>query len=423
MTGCMMDIEAELLTRAHTLELSLNAIVQFRKPVSPPGGTLNGLPYAAKDIFAAPDRRPQGGLAGPLPAMDCAYADVLRLLDDAGAVRLFYAALTEIAYEPSGYNAVHGRVRNPWNLDFISGGSSSGSAAAVASGLTVVALGSDTGGSLRIPAHACGVTAWKPTWGVVSTRGAMPLAPTLDTIGLLARGAADMIPAASVLANLGRGSPIRSAVVLDDALAAAHPSVRKACQAGIDAIASCDVTLDQRDGLPVIDAADRPVFTIMQGEAARCHRTLLESDTIDAVLRRRLTKGLAIDDSTLAAAVAQRPALVGEFIERILQSADISVLPVMTIRTPAAAECDPRDAAFSASTLYELSRLTRFVNMLGLPAVALPVGFDDRGLPVGLQIVGRLGTDRALLDLTAAIQARSDWHGRTPDAIASLIPQ
>ena len=92
-------------------------------------------------------------------------------------------------------------MRNPWNPDFICGGSSSGSAAAVASGTVTIALGSDTGGSLRIPAQACGITAWKPTWGAVSTRGAMPLAPTLDTIGLLARGAADMHAAATVLAD------------------------------------------------------------------------------------------------------------------------------------------------------------------------------------------------------------------------------
>ena len=89
-------------------------------------------------------------------------AAVLNLLDCAGGLRVGYTAMTELAYEPSGYNAVHGRVGNPWNLDFISGGSSSGSAAAVASGSVVVALGSDTGGSLRIPAHCCGATAWKP---------------------------------------------------------------------------------------------------------------------------------------------------------------------------------------------------------------------------------------------------------------------
>ena len=161
------------------------------------------------------------------PRTTCRYANVLRLLDEAGAMRLGYTALTEIAYEPSGYNAVHGRVRNPWNLDFISGGSSSGSAAAVASGSVVVALGSDTGGSLRIPAHACGITAWKPAWGTVSTRGAMPLAPTLDTIGLLARGAADMMPTAEVLGDLRDETSVRSGVVLQDALEAAHPSVRE----------------------------------------------------------------------------------------------------------------------------------------------------------------------------------------------------
>ena len=102
--------------------------------------------------------------------------------------------MTELAYEPSGFNDGLGRVKNPWNLDFISGGSSSGSAVAVASGIVTAALGSDTGGSLRIPAFACGVTAWKPTHGLVSVKGAMPLAPTLDSIGLLARSANDMMP-------------------------------------------------------------------------------------------------------------------------------------------------------------------------------------------------------------------------------------
>jgi aspartyl-tRNA(Asn)/glutamyl-tRNA(Gln) amidotransferase subunit A len=248
----------------------------------------------------------------------------------------------------------------------------------------------------------------------------MPLAPTLDTIGLLARGAAEIMPAASVLADLGSETPIRTGVVIRDALAAAHPSVAKACQDGIDAIASCGIALQQRDALAPIDAADGPVFTIMQGEAARCHRHLLDGDTIGPVLRRRLAKGLEIDDATLARAVAQRPTLAAAFVD-MLQSADVAILPVMTIRTPPAAECDPEGPAFRARTLYELSRLTRFVNMLGFPAVALPVGFDDRGLPVALQIVGRPGADRALLLLARAVQARSDWHGLIPDAIASHL--
>jgi aspartyl-tRNA(Asn)/glutamyl-tRNA(Gln) amidotransferase subunit A len=413
---------SDLLTRARKLNPILNAFHEYCSPAASAPGALSGLPYAAKDIFAAPDRQPLGGLAQPLPRTTCRYADVLRLLDEAGAMRLGYTALTEIAYEPSGYNAVHGRVRNPWNLDFISGGSSSGSAAAVASGSVVVALGSDTGGSLRIPAHACGITAWKPTWGMVSTRGAMPLAPTLDTIGLLARSAADMMPAAHVLGDLRDETSVRSGVVLQDALEAAHPSVRKACQDGIDAIAACGVLLDRRDGLAAIDAADESFFTIMQGEAARCHRRPIDDDAIDPVLRRRLAKGLAIDDASLAAAVAQRSALAAAFVAEVLGTADIAILPVMTIRTPPAAECDPQDASFSPRILYSLSRLTRFVNMLGLPAVALPVGYDDRRLPVAMQIIGSPGADRALLALTTAVQTRSTWHGHVPDAIASLMP-
>jgi len=411
---------AAYAARARRLDPVLHAFVQFRDAESPVDGPLIGVPYAAKDIFAAPDRAPHGGLEQPLPPTDCRIADALRLMDEAGAVRLGYTALTEIAYEPSGYNATLGRVRNPWNPDFISGGSSSGSAAAVASGSVVLALGSDTAGSLRIPAQGCGVTAWKPTHAAVSTRGAMPLAPSLDSVGLLARGAAEIIPAARVLADLDE-TPVRTGVVIGDALAAAHPSVARACQDGIDLIAS-GVALERRDGLALIESADAPLFTILQGEAARCHRSLLDGDAIGPVLRRRLAKGLDIDDAALAAALAQRPPLAAAFLAW-LGSSDVAILPVMSIRTPPAAECDPERAEFRPRTLYELSRLTRFVNMIGFPAVALPVGFDDRGLPIALQIVGRPGADLALLALAAAVQQRSDWHGRVPAAIASLIAQ
>lgn len=407
---------ATYAARARRLDPVLHAFVQFRDPERPVDGPLSGVPYAAKDIFAAPDRAPHGGLAQPLPRTDCPTADAIRLLDEAGAVRLGYTALPEIAYEPSGASL----VRNPWNPDFIPGGSSSGSAAAVASGSVVLALGSDTAGSLRIPAQGCGVTAWRPTYAAVSTRGAMPLAPSLDTIGLLARGAAEIMPAARVLANLDE-APVSSGVVIGDALAAAHPSVARACQDGIDLIAR-GVALDRRDGLALIETADAPMFTILQGEAARCHRGLLDGVAIGPVLRRRLAKGLDVDDAALAAALAQREPLAAAFLAWLRQS-DVAILPVMTIRTPPAAECDPQRAEFRARTLYELSRLTRFVNMLGFPAVALPVGFDDRGLPVALQIVGRPGADLALLALAAAVQQRSDWHGRVPAAIASLIAQ
>jgi aspartyl-tRNA(Asn)/glutamyl-tRNA(Gln) amidotransferase subunit A len=335
----------------------------------------------------------------------------LRLLDEAGCLRTGYTALTELAYEPSGYNAAHGRVRNPWNPDFISGGSSSGSAAAVASGSAVIALGSDTGGSLRIPAHCCGLTAWKPTHGTVSTRDAMALAPTLDTIGLLARSAAGLEPG---LDALGRGlpapdAPIGGAVIVRDALGIAHPSIRKAWQDGVEAIAASGVALTYNDGMTLLDAADGPVLTVMQAEAARCHRHLLDEASIDAVLRRRLAKGLNTDDATLGAQIAQRPALAAAFVEKLLGPAGVAVLPVMAIRTPRAAECDPEDESFSARTLYALSRYTRFVNMLGLPAVALPVGFDDRGMPAALQIVGHPRSHRALLRLAMAVQGVTSW--------------
>jgi aspartyl-tRNA(Asn)/glutamyl-tRNA(Gln) amidotransferase subunit A len=356
--------------RARRLEPRLNAFVTVEDCLPPVDGNLGGLPYAAKDIFRTASHRPTGGFATPTDVAIHGETDLLARLDAAGAQRVGFTAMTELAYEPSGYNHARGRVRNPWNLDFVAGGSSSGSAAAVASGSVVVALGSDTAGSLRIPAHCCGVTAWKPTYGVVPCTGAMPLAPSLDTIGLLARSACDMRDAVHIL--LGDDQPpadgsIAHVAAIADCFDAAELPVRRACLEGAASIEASGVRLGRRTSLAEIEAIGAHTLVILQAEAARVHRARIDDPDIPGLLRKRLAKGLAIDDATLATSLSVRETLSHDFTARVFGAADAIILPVMAIRVPRAVETDPASDKFSASTLYALSRFTRFVNMLGFP--------------------------------------------------------
>jgi aspartyl-tRNA(Asn)/glutamyl-tRNA(Gln) amidotransferase subunit A len=292
----------------------------------------------------------------------------------------------------------------------------------VASGAVVAALGSDTGGSLRIPAHCCGVTTLKPTHGLVSTRGAMALAPTLDTVGLIARSANDLLLLQPLIGSFGPAEHPRRAVVADDVVAECDPAIRRCFAEAVAAIETLGVAIDRRPALlPVLEEIDRHALIVMQGESARQHASRLD-DALAPALRRRLAKGLEITDETLAASVKARDRLVREFDQAVLGDNDIFVLPVMPIVTPTADRCDPASERFSARTLYALSRWTRFVNMLGVPAAAMPAGFDHNGMPVAVQIVGRAGTDLALLDLVQRVQAVTDWHARVPAAVAHLLP-
>ena len=203
----------------------------------------------------------------------------------------------------------------------------------------------------------------------------------------------------------------------------ARRDIAKACADLAAMLSGLGTTIEQRNALPAIEAIDAHALTIMFAESARVHRARIDDPAIAPVLRRRLAKGLDVADATLAASIDARPRLIADFEEQVLAGADAAMLPVMAIPTPTAAECDPDSDRFSPRTLYAMSRLTRFVNLLGFPAVALPAGFDEHGLPVAMQIVGRPGSDLALLDLVRHVQSKTEWHGRAPTAVADLLPQ
>ncbi|MGE5534683.1 MAG: amidase [Acidobacteriota bacterium] len=418
------EIASHAADRARQLEQRLHAFVKIEDASSRASrtGPLAAMPYAVKDMFAAPGHDPDCGLASPGNLLLDGDADVLSRLDAAGACRIGFTRMTELAYEPSGFNAVTEYARNPWNLDFIPGGSSSGSAVAVASGSVVFAVGSDTGGSIRVPAHCCGVTGWKPTWGSVSVAGALPLAPFLDSVGLLARSALELAPVAEAIsANAHPRTAIERIVVLRDAVNEAEDAIRSGCDDGIEALRASGAAVSYVDGLSAIQAIDVYALRVMQGEALRTHAGRLDDPAIDAVLRTRLLKGHEIDEAMLFASRAARARLAEDFEERILGKADAAVLPVMPIRTPPFSEVDPSSPSFSARRLYALSSYCRFVNMLGFPAIAFPVGFDNRGMPVGLQMVARPGRDGDLIALAAKMQEKTGWHGRIPAAIRDLV--
>jgi Asp-tRNA(Asn)/Glu-tRNA(Gln) amidotransferase A subunit family amidase len=413
------DAARRAIAWARQLNPQLRAFVEiFERAAKAQSGPLGGMPFAVKDLLDVAGRAPTLGLArapGAIPANTAPVVETLRAL---GGRLIGFTAMTPLAYEPSGANALRGRPVNPWSADHICGGSSSGSAVAVAAGIVPVALGSDTGGSLRIPAQCCGVTAWKPTRDLVPLGGAMALAPSLDTIGFLARGAADLIAIAEAFSGANGGSPITRLAVARDVIGDCDRCIDRGVGNVEMALQAQGIHLGETRLAALIAACDAPVMTLMQSEAARAHQALIATGGLPATLATRLGKGQSIDDAQLGEARRLLAELAHDALDAAFDAADAILLPVMRIRTPTVAVCEPGSLTFSARTLYELSALTRWVNGLGLPAIAIPCGFDHDGLPMAVQIVGRPNRDVALLKFAAALQSRTDWHGRTPAGIA-----
>lgn len=369
---------------------ALRAVVSPAPEREPQVGPLSGLVFALKDMFDWAGRAPTCGLAtapGEPPVRDAA---LVTLLLERGARCAGFVEMTPLAFEASGGNFERARPVNPLDEARISGGSSSGPAIVVSAGLVDFAVGSDTAGSLRIPAQCCGLATWKPSLGLLPLDGAMKLAPSFDVPGFLARDAALLQRIGATLLPPAQDGALRLAVASD--LDCADPDLMDSIAAG----GASRIALS-----PVIAACDPPMLAVLQAEAARIHAATLPKMKPDPVFARRIGKGAQTSEADYRTALDEILRLRANVEELLFASTDIVALPVMPIATPRVAECEPGSPEFSARTLYALAAHTRFVSALGLPAVVLPLGRDGNGMPVGAQFVTRAGQDAALLKFAA----------------------
>jgi aspartyl-tRNA(Asn)/glutamyl-tRNA(Gln) amidotransferase subunit A len=378
-------------------------------------GLLHGIPIALKDLIdTAGVRTTCGGriLADHVPAHN---APIVDRLEAAGAVLLGKTNLLEFAY-----GIVHpdvGPTWNPWAPDRTAGGSSGGSAAAVAAGLCYAAVGTDTGGSIRIPAAYCGVAGLKPTYGLVSTQGIFPLSWSLDHAGPIARTSAD----AALLLQVLLGEETVPAAPADPrglrlAVLANHREGKEMEQAVLGAFdAACRDLADagavlQEVTIPDLHLADDAIFPVLGPEASAIHSRWLQARPEDYApfTRLQLELGLAVPSLAHVRGQQYRRYLAGQLLD-ILNGADAILSPTAPWVAP------HEDPAIADEAGAAEGRRTGLYNLSGLPALTVNCGFGPGDLPIGLQIAGRPGADRQVLAVGAAFEAlRPDVNRRPP---------
>ena len=398
-------------------------------------GALHGVPLAHKDMYYDAGKVVTCGSKIRRDFVATTTSTALQRLKDAGTVRLGSLQMAEFAYGPTGHNAHYGPVHNPWGIDHITGGSSSGSGSAVAARLTFAALGSDTGGSIRMPAHFCGVTGLKTTYGRISRAGAMPLSQSLDTVGPLARSAEDCALLLGLMAGADPEDPTAATGPVPDYMAATRQSI-KGLRIGVPCAFYVDdldsdvakifdqtIALLKREGAEIaeVQLPDQRQLTaacqlVLAVEAAAYHkRWLIErpQDYGPQVLMR-LQNGLAIPGVSYLEAMRWRgPALAAH--NSAVAGVDAVIAPVAPVAAPTIAESDVGNSPDAEAVIQRLTRFTRPINYLGLPSLAIPAGFTPGGLPVAMQLIGRSFEEAVLLRIGAAFQRASDFHQKVPD--------
>jgi len=401
-----------------------------------PIGPLHGVPIALKDLVDTRGVRTTGGsriLADRVPDVD---ATVVTRLTAAGAIVLGKLNMHEFAYGPEGLNEHYGQTRNPWDAAVarIPGGSSSGSAAAVAAGLTPAALGSDTGGSIRIPASLCGITGLKPTYGRVSRAGVLPLSWSMDHLGPMARSAADCALVLGAMAGYDPADPTTSVLPVPDfAAGLGHdikglrvgllrgvfadglvPELGEAIDAaarqlqGLGAVVD-EVTLTQMAPVPAA------TFAVVAAEAFAYHAAWMRTRPQDYQrdVRDRLFVSAFVSGAQYVQAQRIR-ALVRADVDAALARRDVLLAPSTPIASTPLGQRETSIAGGRADVRGALLRFTRPFNFSGHPACSVPCGVTADGLPLGMQIVGRPFDEVTVLRVADAWQRATDWHTRRP---------
>jgi aspartyl-tRNA(Asn)/glutamyl-tRNA(Gln) amidotransferase subunit A len=395
-------------------------------------GPLHGVPVSVKDLCDTAGIKTTAGselFKDRVPELD---AEVVRRLKLAGAVLVGKTNMHEFAYGGTSVISYFGAVHNPWNPDYIAGGSSGGSAAAVAARMCYGSIGSDTGGSIRQPSACCGLSGLKPTYGLVSTRGTIPLSWTVDHLGPIARTAGDAAVLMTVIAGYDPQEATSISMKVDDysgvlhnplpklrlGLARhpffdkVHPEIDSAVSQAISVLERLSGTMGREVKLEA-DTVDQIRVTVRAAEAYAYHAPYLakSSSLYHPYTLQRIKSGSGITTAEYLQARRQLEQ-TRRATAQIFQSVDVFVSPTMAVPAPRIADV-PSDVAAAIAMEAPLMHNTSPLDGYGLPTISVPCGFTGSGMPIGLQISGPMGGDATVLRLAYAYQQATDWHMRS----------
>ena len=398
-------------------------------------GPLHGIPIGLKDLFDTKGIRTTAGskiMAERVPTED---GQVVSLLNHAGAILLGKLNMHEFAFGITNVNPHYGPARNSWNKDRITGGSSGGSGTATAAGLCAAALGSDTGGSIRIPACFCGIVGLKPTYGRVSKRGVMPLSWSLDHVGPMTRTVEDAALMLQVIAGYDTEDPgstdiavpnysaemakgikgMRIAVLRGSYVLPMDADIENAFEESIKILKGLGAIVTDPVELPYIEDTLSANITIISSEAATVHQTEMDGrphDYGEDVLARLSIGRDHPATAYITARNTQRQMRVQ--LMDSLANYDALMLPMMPLGAPSIGQNDVLVGGKVLDVRAAVTRYTQPFNLTGFPAISVPCGFTDDALPIGFQLAAKPFEESALLRIAHAYERATEWHKQRP---------
>ena len=425
----------------HEAAMARAAELDERQARSGISGPLHGVPLAHKDLFQVAGRECHCGstLLRGRKAERTSYA--LTQLDEAGQVNVGSLHMAEFALSPTGYNGHYGPAFNPWNAEHVCGGSSSGSGVAVAARLVFGSMGSDTAGSIRMPASMCGVTGLKTTYRRISAEGCVPLSASLDSMGPLAQSARDCARLLTYCSRPNAADGLCTSVAHQDYEAALDgkisgvrigvpqayfrseldPAVGAALDASLDVLRRCGARIVTAE-VPDMARVNALAKVLMTVEAATLHRRWVTDhpEAYSVQVRARIEEGFAYSAVRYAEALSLRRRVADEFLSTAFATCDLLHAPVLTMQVPTIRETTEGDPASVLRTIARIGHTVRGINYLGLPAISVPAGVTAAGLPLAFQLIGKPFAEAQLLRVADVYQRETDWHRRMPpSAIAA----